>query len=132
MIQMLPSASAAALDTWPSVHPFGMCGQDGSTTNFGTSTFDAGRGGVAEARCDPAIPNATIATETLAAANHKFRFKFIIRILLFVFPWNYSDSTGSTPLSVIRNLDPFPSGNWPGPTVLFGSDAQVPSHWSEE
>src|ERR1700720_131924 len=34
---MLPSGSLATLDTWPSVHPFGMCGHDGSTSNFGTS-----------------------------------------------------------------------------------------------
>jgi len=83
---MFPSASLAALDTWPSVHPFGMCGQDGSTTNFGTSTFDGGRGGAAEAQCDPAITNAPTAAKTIAALNHKFRFKFIMRILLFVSP----------------------------------------------
>jgi hypothetical protein len=94
---MLPSASLAALDAWPSVHPFGMCGQDGSTTNFGTSTFDAGRGGVAEARCDPAIPNTTTTAKTMAALNHKFRFRFIMRILLLVSSWNYSDSTESIP-----------------------------------
>src|ERR1700688_3524684 len=67
MIQMLPSASAAALDTWPSVHPFGMCGQDGSTTNFGTSTLVAGRGGAAEGRREPAIVNANNTVKTTPA-----------------------------------------------------------------
>jgi len=70
---MFPSASLAALDTWPSVHPFGMCGQDGSTTNFGTSTLD-GRGGAAEAQCDAAITSAPTAAKAMAALNHKFRF----------------------------------------------------------
>src|ERR1700730_7731052 len=34
---MLPSGSLATLDPCPGVHPFGMWGQDGSTSNFGTS-----------------------------------------------------------------------------------------------
>jgi hypothetical protein len=54
-----------------------MCGQDGSTANFGTSTFDARRGGLAEARCDPAIPSATTAAKATTALNHKFRLDFI-------------------------------------------------------
>src|SRR5215472_11446497 len=81
---MLPSRSFETLDTWPSVHPFGMCGQDGSTTNFGTSTLDAGRGELAEARRNPAVPNATIATKTIAALNHNLRHRFMMRILLLV------------------------------------------------
>src|ERR1700680_5106704 len=96
---MLPSGSFATLDTWPSVHPFGMCGQDASTTNFGTSTLDAGRGGAAEARCDPAITNATTAAKKIPALTHNFRFTFIILILLFGPSCACSDSTGSTPLN---------------------------------
>jgi len=65
-----PSVSLAALDTWPSVQPFGMCGQDGSTTNFGTSTLSAGRGGAAEVRRDPAIANATTTARTMPALRH--------------------------------------------------------------
>jgi hypothetical protein len=67
MIQMLPSASAAALDTWPSVHPFGMRGHDGSTTNFGTSMLEGGRGVAAEVRRDPEITSATTAAMTMPA-----------------------------------------------------------------
>src|ERR1700676_386744 len=93
---MLPSESHATLDTWPSVHPFGICGQDGSTANFGTST-DAGRGNAAETWRDPAITNGTTATNTMPALAHKFRFTFMILILLFVFACECSDSTGSTP-----------------------------------
>src|ERR1700681_2090691 len=101
MIQMLPSASLAALDTCPSVHPFGMCGQDGSTTNFGTSTLDAGRGEAAEVRREPTMTNARITAKTMPAiTDNKYwrasffapgqareargRFRFIsILILLF-------------------------------------------------
>src|SRR6266853_2177749 len=97
MIQMLPPASLAALDTWPSVHPFGMCGQDGSTTNFGTSRLDAGRGGAAEAWCDPAITNVTTATKTTPRLTHGFGFRFIILILLLISMCDCSDSTGSAP-----------------------------------
>jgi hypothetical protein len=68
MIQMLPSASLAALETWPSVHPLGMCGQDGSTTNFGTFTVVAGSGGAAEMRRDPAMARIANVTMTVAAA----------------------------------------------------------------
>src|ERR1700730_13485766 len=96
---MLPSGSLATLDTWPSVHPFGMCGQDASTTNFGTSTLDAARGGAAEARCDPAITNTTTATKTIPALTDNFRFTFIILILLFGSSWDSSDSTGATPFN---------------------------------
>src|ERR1700732_1395556 len=95
---MLPSGSLATLDTWPSVHPFGICGQDGSTANFGTST-DAGRGGAAEAWRDPAITNATTATKAIPALTHNFRFTFIILILLFGSSWDCSDSTGATPFN---------------------------------
>src|ERR1700726_4686339 len=77
MIQMLPSASLAALDTCPNVQPFGMCGQDGSTANFGTSTLEAGCWGAAAVRCDPAITIATIATKTIPAVTHCFWFTFI-------------------------------------------------------
>src|ERR1700675_1604414 len=96
---MLPSGSLATLDTWPSVHPFGMCSQDGSTANFGTSTSDAGRGGAAEAWCDPAITNAKNAIKTIPVLTHNFRFTFMIRILLSVSPCDCSDSTGSTPFN---------------------------------
>src|SRR6266404_484406 len=96
---MLPSGSLATLDTWPSVHPFGMCGQDGSTSNFGTSTLDAGRGGVAEARCDPAITNAATATKTIPALTHNVRFTFITLILLFGSSWDCSGSIRSTPFN---------------------------------
>src|ERR1700675_3580544 len=105
MIQMLPSASAAALETWPSVHPFGMCGQDGSTTNFGTSTLDAGRGGEAEAQCDPATTNATTANKTIPALTHNFRFSFIAPLLLFRSSRDCSDLTRSTLLTEISYLD---------------------------
>src|SRR5580704_3819988 len=95
---MLPSASLAALDTWPRVHPFGMCGQDGSTTNFGTSTVDAGRGGVAEAWCVPAVTNVTTATKTTPTLTHDFGFTFIILILLFL----------SLSVTALIQLDPHP------------------------
>src|ERR1700687_413327 len=96
---MLPSGSHATLDTWPSVHPLGMCGHDGSTTNFGTSTLDAGRGGEAEAQCDPAITNATTANKTIPALTHNLRFSFITLLLLFRSSWHCSDSTRSTPFN---------------------------------
>src|ERR1700731_3669313 len=83
---MLPSGSHATLDTWPSVQPFGICGQDGSTTNFGTSTSDAGRGGAAEAWCDP-ITNDTTAIKTMPALTQNFRLAFTILILLFFSSW---------------------------------------------
>src|SRR3979490_661489 len=93
---MLPSGSLATLDTWPSVHPLGMCGQDGSTTNFGTSTMDAGRGGAAEVRHNPAIANATTATPTMPALTYNFLFAFIILSLLCGSSPDCSDSIGST------------------------------------
>src|SRR5580700_9931811 len=110
---MLPSESLAALNTWPSVHPFGMCGQDGSTTNFGTSTLLAGRGGAAEIRRDPAIISVTIAAITIPAladskqwlvtlpppgraigAQTRFRFTNIL-ILPFGSPSNRAGSSES-------------------------------------
>src|ERR1700752_1079858 len=94
---MLPSGAFDTLDTWPSGHPFGMCGQDGSTTNFGTSTLDAGRGGVAEARCDPAIVNPAPPKKTMPALRHNFRFSLITLLLLFGSSCDRSDSTQSTP-----------------------------------
>src|ERR1700730_15395448 len=97
MTQMLPSGSHATLDTWPSVHPLGMCGQDGSTTNFGTSTLDAGRGGAAEAWCDPGVTNVATATKTIPTLTHEFGFRFIILILPLISLCNCSDTTGSTP-----------------------------------
>src|ERR1700674_3482125 len=93
---MLPSGSHATLDTWPIVHPFGMCGQDGSTTNFGTSTLDAGRGGAAEAWCDATITNITTAATTILRHKYNFGFTFILLTLLFLFYSDYSVSTGST------------------------------------
>jgi hypothetical protein len=93
-----------------------MCGQDGSTTNFGTSTLDR-RGGAAEAQCDPAITITPTAAKAIAALKHKFRFKFIMRILLFVSPLDYSDSTGLTPLAGIANLKPFPAGSYDSPAL---------------
>src|SRR3984893_12683983 len=123
MIQMLPSASAAALDTWPSVHPFGMCGQDGSTTNFGTSMLLAGRGGAAEIRRDPAIISVTIAAITTPAlaegkqwrvtlpppgraigAQTRFRFTNIL-ILSFGSPSHRADSAESTTSIRICDFD---------------------------
>src|ERR1700675_4125455 len=94
---MLPSGSHATLDTWPRFPPFGMCGQDGSTTNFGTSTLDAGRGGAAEAWCDPAVTNVTTAITTIPTLMHEFGFTFIKLILLLLSLCNCSESTGSTP-----------------------------------
>jgi hypothetical protein len=61
-----------------------MCGQDGSTTNFGTSTVDAGRGGAAEAWCDPAVTNVTIAATTIPTLAHHLGFTFIALILPFI------------------------------------------------
>src|ERR1700719_78508 len=84
MIQMFPSESFAALDTWPSVHPFGICGQDGSTTNFGTSTLDTWLGGAAEVRCDPVITKAATTAKTIPALTHNSRLMVITRILLFI------------------------------------------------
>src|SRR5580693_7989657 len=120
---MLPSASLAALDTWPSVHPFGMCGQDGSTTNFGTSTVLAGRGGAAAVRRDPAISNATTAAKMITALRHnnlwraalarsrsasglraRFRFTSILN-LLFGFYADLADSNGSTSAQGVSGSD---------------------------
>jgi hypothetical protein len=61
-----------------------MWGQDGSTANFGTSTSDAGRGGAAEARRDPAITKDPIATSKIPVLTQDFRFKFMNLILLVV------------------------------------------------
>ena len=76
-------SSVAALDTWPSVQPLGMCGQDGSTTNFGTLTVDAAWGCAAEVSCDPAIKNAATAAEVIVAANCNFRLRLMMWNLLF-------------------------------------------------
>src|ERR1700741_210098 len=109
MIQMLPPASLAALDTWPSVQPFGMCGQDGSTTNFGTSTLPPGMGGAAEVRCHPGITSATTVARARPAStdNNLMRGAVLARrdaselrtrciismtILPFGFPWNHQIS----------------------------------------
>jgi hypothetical protein len=86
MIQMLPSGSLAALETWPNVHPLGMCGQDGSTANFGTLTSDAGLGGAADALCDPTIPNVSAPDKTIPAVTHKLSFTPITLSLSVVLP----------------------------------------------
>src|ERR1700681_269596 len=110
---MLPSRSFDTLDTWPSVHPFGICGQDGSTTNFGTSTLAAGMGGAAEVRRVPGIRSATTTARTIPPLQHnnllralvlapayasgprtEFRVTSII-ILLFGFSSNRTASSGS-------------------------------------
>ncbi len=77
MIQMLPSASLAALDTCPSVHPFGMCGHDGSTVNFGTPTLEAGRCGAAAVRCEAVITHARIARMTMPTLKRCLWFMFM-------------------------------------------------------
>src|SRR5215467_11343096 len=58
-IQMLSCSSAATLDTWPSVHPFGILGHDGSTANLGTSRLEPERAS-ALVECVPETTNAAI------------------------------------------------------------------------
>src|SRR5215467_2671920 len=58
-IQMLSCSSAATLDTWPSVHPFGILGHDESTANLGTSRLEPERAS-ALVECVPETTNAAI------------------------------------------------------------------------
>src|ERR1700728_2770062 len=76
MIQTLPSASLAVLDTWPSVHPFGMCGHDGSTSNFGTSRVDVALCCAPVSLCDPEITSAVTATKATPPPTLSLRFIF--------------------------------------------------------
>ena len=81
MIQIFPSASAAALETWPSVHPFGICGQEGSTENLGTATLETEPASAAEVWRETRIVNAAIMAR-VATAGHAICARNICRFVL--------------------------------------------------
>src|SRR6267154_217157 len=99
-----------------------MCGHAGSTTNFGTSMFVAGRGVAARVRREPAIMNATITVKTRPELRHnnlrrapvpgsgqacgtRTRFLFAsIVILLFGVKCDRTDSIGAQSANGISNF----------------------------